>query len=98
MGQVGEIGFPVFEAVKMVQTQAQHAGGRQDVVLRRDETAAGQSHKYVHVSRVHNSTDMMVRVCRRTLEYKLLGKEKFWVTYSTYPKANNGGFHGGATV
>jgi hypothetical protein len=33
----------------MVQTQAQHAGGRQDVVLRRDETAAGQSHKYVHV-------------------------------------------------
>jgi hypothetical protein len=72
---VGEIGFPAFEAVKMVQTQAQHAGGRQDVVFKRDEP-----HKYGHVIWVHNSTDMMVQVCRRTVEYKLLGKEKFWVT------------------
>jgi hypothetical protein len=31
------------------------------MVLRRDETAARQTHKYAHVIRVHNRTDRMVR-------------------------------------
>jgi hypothetical protein len=72
---VGEIGFPVFEAVKMVQTQAQNAGGRQDVVLRRDETSRVWA---CHLGAQQYRYDGPVG--RRTVEYNLFRKEKFWVT------------------
>jgi hypothetical protein len=49
-----------------------------DVVLSRDEAAAGQSHKYVQVLKVHTDTDGMI--CSANLEYKLPGENKFRVT------------------
>jgi hypothetical protein len=36
-----------------------------DVMLRRDETAALQTHKYAQVARIHVVTDGMVRSARR---------------------------------
>ncbi len=49
-----------------------------DVVLSRDETAAGQSRKYAQVLKVHTGTDGMI--CSANLEYKLPGENKFRVT------------------
>jgi hypothetical protein len=55
-----------------------------DVVLRRDEAAAEQNHKYAHVVKVHNGSNGMVR--STDIKYKLPGEEKFRVT--TYPFTN----------
>jgi hypothetical protein len=49
-----------------------------NVVLRRDETATGQTHKYARILQVHDSTDKMAWSV--DMEYKLPGEKKFWVT------------------
>ncbi len=49
-----------------------------DVVLRKDETAAGQTYKYAKVTRVHTSTDGKVRAA--DIEYKLPGESVFRTT------------------
>jgi hypothetical protein len=49
-----------------------------DVVIRRDEMAAGQTHKYTHVIEVHNGTDKMVRSA--DIEYKLPREEQLQLT------------------
>ncbi len=49
-----------------------------DVVLRKDETAAGQTYKYAKVIRVHTSTDGKVRAA--DIEYKLPGESVFRTT------------------
>jgi hypothetical protein len=49
-----------------------------DVVLRKDETAAGQTYKYAKVIKVHTSTDGKVRAA--DIEYKLPGESVFRVT------------------
>jgi hypothetical protein len=53
-----------------------------DVVLRKDETAAGQTYKYAKVTKVHTSTDGKVRAA--DIEYKLPGESVFRMT--TRPK------------
>jgi hypothetical protein len=45
------------------------------VVLRGDESAAGRTHKYVQVVKVHKGTDGIVRSADN--EYKLPGEDKF---------------------
>jgi hypothetical protein len=47
-------------------------------VLRKDETAAGQTYKYAKVTRVHSSTDGKVRAA--DVEYKLPGESVFRTT------------------
>jgi hypothetical protein len=49
-----------------------------DIVLRKDETAAGQTYKYAKVVRVHTSTDGKVRAA--DIEYKLPGESVFRTT------------------
>ncbi len=49
-----------------------------NVVLRREKTAPGQSHKYAYVIKVHKGTDGMVQSAN--VEYKLPGESKFRVT------------------
>jgi hypothetical protein len=49
-----------------------------DIVLRKDETAAGQTHKYAKVTRVHTSADGKVRAA--DIEYKLPGESVFRMT------------------
>ncbi len=49
-----------------------------DVVLRKDETAAGQTYKYAKVVRVHTSADGKVRAA--DIEYKLPGESVFRTT------------------
>jgi hypothetical protein len=49
-----------------------------DVVLRKDETAAGQTYKYAKVVKVHTSTDGKVRAA--DIEYKLPGESAFRTT------------------
>jgi hypothetical protein len=49
-----------------------------DVVLRKDETAAGQTYKYAKVTKVHTSTDGKVRAA--DIEYKLPGELVFRMT------------------
>jgi hypothetical protein len=49
-----------------------------DIVLRKDETAAGQTYKYAKVVRVHVSTDGKVRAA--DIEYKLPGESVFRMT------------------
>jgi hypothetical protein len=49
-----------------------------DIVLRKDETAAGQTYKYAKVVRVHTSADGKVRAA--DIEYKLPGEAVFRVT------------------
>ncbi len=49
-----------------------------DVVLRKDETAAGQTYKYAKVIKVHTSTDGKVRAA--DIEYKLPGESVFRTT------------------
>jgi hypothetical protein len=49
-----------------------------DIVLRRDETAAGQTYKYAKVVRVHTSADGKVRAA--DIEYKLPGESVFRTT------------------
>jgi hypothetical protein len=49
-----------------------------DVVLRKDETAAGQTCKYAKVTKVHTSTDGKVRAA--DIEYKLPGESVFRTT------------------
>ncbi len=49
-----------------------------DVVLRKDETAAGQTYKYAKVVRVHTSADGKVRAA--DIEYKLPGESVFRMT------------------
>ncbi len=49
-----------------------------DVVLRKDETAAGQTYKYAKVVKVHTSTDGKVRAA--DIEYKLPGESVFRTT------------------
>jgi hypothetical protein len=64
-----------------------------DVVLRKDETAASQTHKYGCVFKVHNGTDRMV--WSTDMKYKLLGEEKVQSNnYPTHKKTD----HGGPTV
>jgi hypothetical protein len=46
-----------------------------DIVLRKDETAAGQTYKYAKVVKVHTSTDGKVRAA--DIEYKLPGESAF---------------------
>jgi hypothetical protein len=46
-----------------------------DIVLRKDETAAGQTYKYAKVVKVHTSTDGKVRAA--DIEYKLPGESTF---------------------
>ncbi len=53
-----------------------------DIVLRKDETAAGQTYKYAKVIKVHISTDGKVRAA--DIEYKLPGESVFRTT--TRPK------------
>ncbi len=43
-----------------------------DIVLRKDETAAGQTYKYAKVVKVHAGTDGKVRAA--DIEYKLPGE------------------------
>jgi hypothetical protein len=49
-----------------------------DIVLRKDETAAGQTYKYAKVTKVHTSTDGKVRAA--DIEYKLPGESVFRTT------------------
>jgi hypothetical protein len=49
-----------------------------DIVLRKDETAAGQTYKYANVTRVHTSADGKVRAA--DIEYKLPGESVFRMT------------------
>jgi hypothetical protein len=49
-----------------------------DIVLRKDETAAGQTCKYAKVVKVHTSTDGKVRAA--DIEYKLPGESVFRMT------------------
>jgi hypothetical protein len=49
-----------------------------DVVLRKDETAAGQAYKYAKVIKVHTSADGKVRAA--DIEYKLPGESVFRTT------------------
>jgi hypothetical protein len=49
-----------------------------DIVLRKDETAAGQTYKYARVTKVHVSTDGRVRAA--DIEYKLPGESVFRTT------------------
>ncbi len=49
-----------------------------DIVLRKDETAAGQTYKYAKVVRVHTSADGKVRAAE--MEYKLPGESVFRTT------------------
>ncbi len=49
-----------------------------DIVLRKDETAAGQTYKYAKVVKVHVSTDGRVRAA--DIEYKLPGESVFRTT------------------
>jgi hypothetical protein len=49
-----------------------------DIVLRKDETAAGQTYKYARVTKVHVSTDGRVRAA--DIEYKLPGEAVFRTT------------------
>jgi hypothetical protein len=49
-----------------------------DVVIRKDETAAGQTYKYAKVTRLHTSTDGKVRAA--DIEYKLPGESVFRTT------------------
>jgi hypothetical protein len=46
-----------------------------DIVLRKDETAAGQTYKYAKVVKVHTSADGKVRAA--DIEYKLPGESTF---------------------
>jgi hypothetical protein len=46
-----------------------------DIVLRKDETAAGQTYKYARVTKVHVGTDGKVRAA--DIEYKVPGKARF---------------------
>jgi hypothetical protein len=48
------------------------------MVLRKDETAAGQTHKYARVVKVHVGTDGKVRAA--DIEYKIPGEVRFCVT------------------
>jgi hypothetical protein len=49
-----------------------------DIVLRKDETAAGQTYKYAKVTKVHTSSDGKVRAA--DIEYKLPGESVFRTT------------------
>ncbi len=49
-----------------------------DIVLRKDETAAGQTYKYAKVTKVHTSADGKVRAA--DIEYKLPGESVFRMT------------------
>jgi hypothetical protein len=49
-----------------------------DIVLRKDETAAGQTYKYARVTKVHVSTDGRVRAA--DIENKLSGEASFRTT------------------
>jgi hypothetical protein len=49
-----------------------------DIVLRKDETAAGQTYKYTRVTKVHVGTDGKVRAA--DIEYKVPGEAQFRVT------------------
>jgi hypothetical protein len=49
-----------------------------DIVLRKDETAAGQTYKYARVTKVHVSADGRVRAA--DVEYKLPGEAVFRTT------------------
>jgi hypothetical protein len=49
-----------------------------DIVLRKDETAAGQTYKYAKVVKVHTSTDGKVRAA--DIEYRLPGESVFRAT------------------
>jgi hypothetical protein len=49
-----------------------------DIVLRKDETAAGQTNKYARVTKVHVGTDGQVRAA--DIEYKLPGEAGFRTT------------------
>ncbi len=49
-----------------------------DIVLRKDETAAGQTYKYAKVIKVHTSADGRVRAA--DIEYKLPGESVFRTT------------------
>ncbi len=49
-----------------------------DIVLRKDETAAGQTYKYARVIKVHVGTDGKVRA--RDIEYKIPGETRFRTT------------------
>jgi hypothetical protein len=49
-----------------------------DIVLRKDETAAGQTYKYAKVVKVHTSEDGKARAA--DIEYKLPGESVFRVT------------------
>jgi hypothetical protein len=49
-----------------------------DIVLRKDETAAGQTYKYAKVVKVHTSADRKVRAA--DIEYRLPGESVFRVT------------------
>jgi hypothetical protein len=49
-----------------------------DIVLRKDETAAGQTYKYARVTKVHISTEGRVRAA--DIEYKLPGEASFRTT------------------
>jgi hypothetical protein len=49
-----------------------------DIVLRKDETAAGQANKYARVTKVHVSTDGRVRAVY--VEYKFPGETVYRMT------------------
>jgi hypothetical protein len=49
-----------------------------DIVLRKDETAAGQTYKYARVTKVHISADGRVRAA--DIKYKLPGEASFRMT------------------
>ncbi len=46
-----------------------------DIVLRKDETAAGQTYKYARVIKVHVGTDGKVRAA--DIDYKIPGEARF---------------------
>jgi hypothetical protein len=55
-----------------------------DIVLRKDETEAGQTYKYVRVTNVHIGTDGKVRAA--DIEYKVPRESKFRTTTSLIHK------------
>jgi hypothetical protein len=80
LGRLGQRGVPIpSEAKEVVQVQEGCKDAKVgDVVLRKDETASGQTYKYAQIMGVHVRVNGKVRLA--DVEYKIPGETKFRVT------------------
>jgi hypothetical protein len=65
-----------------------------DIVLRKDETAAGQTYKYARVAKVHVGTNGKVRAADE--EYKVPGETRFPCDHETHTQTGADQPRGGA--